>query len=156
MIELEPFGLTQGMERGRPVMLFREKGGDQTLPVWLSPLDAGIALGQRSGRIFATSPHDVSLKILDQMGVKIKSCCFSEIKGHQQFVELTFSGSRKLKTATFRADHAVSFCLQARARFYCAPEYIEQCREIDASLDRTQFSLNSRATARRHGTRYLN
>ncbi|MBX3022538.1 MAG: bifunctional nuclease family protein [Bdellovibrionales bacterium] len=156
MIELEPFGMTAGMDKQRPVMLFREKGGEATLPVWLSPLDAGIALTQHNVQAFAMSPHDVTLKVLEQLGVQVVSCRFCEVKGHQQYVELKFSGSRKLKPMRFRADHAVSFCLQARVKFYCTREYLETCREVDAAIERLQSSLNMKPGVRRNGHPYLN
>ena len=156
MIELEPFGMTPGMDGGRPVMLFRQKDGDATLPVWLSPLDAGVALGQRGTRLSGASPHDVSLNILNAIGLRVESCRFADVRGHQQYVELTFRGSRRLKTLKFRADHAVSFCLQARAKFYCTREYIEKCRDVDASLDRFAPALNSKGGARKSGIKYLN
>lgn len=156
MIELEPFGMTAGMDRQRPVMLFREKGGEATLPVWLSPLDAGIALTQHNVQAFAMSPHDVTLKVLDAMGVFVKSCRFCEVRGHQQYVELKFGGSRKLKPMRFRADHAVSFCLQARVKFYCTREYLETCREVDAALERLQSTLSMKPGVRRNGHPYLN
>lgn len=156
MIELEPFGMTAGMDRQRPVMLFREKGGEAVLPVWLSPVDAGIALTQHNVQAFAMSPHDVPLKVLEKMGVQVKSCRFCEVRGHQQYVELTFTGSRKLKKMRFRADHAVSFCLQARVKFYCTREYLETCREVDAALERLQTSLNMKPGVRRNGHPYLN
>lgn len=155
MIELEPFGMTAGMDKQRPVMLFREKGGEATLPVWLSPLDAGIALTQHNVQAFAMSPHDVTLKVLDQLGVHVESCRFVEVKGHQQYVELTFKGSRKLlKPMRFRADHAVSFCLQARVKFFCTKEYLETCREVDAAIEKLQMSL--KPSTRRNTHPYLN
>lgn len=156
MIELEPFGMTAGMDRQRPVMLFREKGGEATLPVWLSPVDAGIALTQHNVQAFAMSPHDVTLKVLEQLGITVKSCRFCEVKGHQQYVELSFTGSRRLKPLKFRADHAVSFCLQARAKFFCTREYLETCREVDAALERLQTSLNTKPGVRRNSHPYLN
>jgi bifunctional DNase/RNase len=156
MIELEPFGMTNGLDRMRPVMLFREKGGEAVLPVWLAPVDAGIALTQHNTSTVAMSPHDVTLEILKQLGVSVKSCRFCELKGHQQYVELQFRGSRKLKTLKTRADHAVSFCLQARAKFYCSRDYIESCREVNAGLERLNSSLNLKPGIRRNNHPYLN
>jgi bifunctional DNase/RNase len=134
MIELEAFGLTTGMDGARPVMLFREKNGEAVLPVWLSPLDAGIALTQHQPQTFMLSPHEVTIKILKELGVQIDTCHFREIKGHQQYVELGFSGSKKLKTMMARADHAISFCLQAQTKFYCTREFLEQCRQVNAEV----------------------
>jgi len=135
-IELEAFGVSAAMDGARPVMLFREKGGESVLPVWLSPLDAGIAITQHQPQVFMTSPHEVSLSILKTLGVRVKSVHFREVRGHQQYVELLLTGSRKIKSLTVRADHAMSFCLQAVAKFYCTKDYLEQCRQLDAEMGR--------------------
>ncbi len=153
-IELEPFGLTAGMDGFRPVMLFREKGGDATLPVWVSPLDAGIAINQNQPQTFMLSPHDVTLAVLKELGVGIQACHFREIKGHQQYVELDFSGTKKIRNMKFRADHAISFCLQARAKFYCTREYLEQCRQLNAEIGGA--SRAARADVKRGRHHYMN
>ncbi len=155
-IELEAFGMTTGMDRSRPVMLFKEKGGEAMLPVWLSPVDAGIALTQHNVQAFAMSPHDVTLGLLKTLGVGVESCRFTEVKGHQQYVEIKFTGSRKLRQLKFRADHAISFCLQARARFFCTREYLEQCRDVDADLGNMEKSMGRPMDARKNGHPYLN
>lgn len=133
-IELEAFGLTTGMDGARPVMLFREKGGEATLPVWLSPLDAGIALTQHQPQTFMLSPHEVTVQVLKKLGVKPTRCHFREVKGNQQYVELFFDGTRKFKSMNFRADHAISFCLQAGVKFYCTRDFMEECRQVNAEM----------------------
>ncbi len=153
VIELEAFGLSAGMERSRPVMLFREKGGESILPVWLSPVDAGITLSQNA---MAITPHDVTLSVLKNLGIEVETCRFTEVKGHQQYVEIVFSGSRKLKMLKFRADHAISFCLQARARFFCTREYLELCREVDIDLGKMEAALGPRRLRPQDGPPYLN
>jgi hypothetical protein len=155
-IELEAFGLTSGMDRGRPVMLFREKGGEAVLPVWLSPVDAGIALTQNSAQAFTMSPHEVTLDALRILGVRPTECHFSEIKGLQQYVDLKFSGSRRLKSVHARADHAISFCLQAKTRFFCTRGYLQRCREVEAEVQKTQPSIGMKADAKRKSNFYLN
>ena len=153
-IELEAFGLTTGMDGVRPVMLFREKGGSATLPVWLSPLDAGIALSQHQPQAFMLSPHDVTLSVLKKLGIGIEACHFREVKGNQQYVELFFTGSRKFKTMRFRADHAISFCLQARAKFYCTREFLEQCRQVNAEIGGS--ARNHRTDLKKSRHHYMN
>ncbi len=156
VIELEPFGLTSGMDKERPVMLFREAGGSAVLPVWLSPLDAGIALTQHSAQTSVMSPHDVPLKALSTAGVKLESCYFNEVRGHLQYVKLNFSGSRKLKSLNARADHAISFCLQARTKFYCTRDYLQRCRDVEVELGSVKSSPGDSASKRRHGNILLN
>ena len=155
-IELEPFGLTTGMDGARPVMLFREKGGEAVLPVWLSPLDAGIALSQHQPSTFMLSPHEVTVSALKELGVKVETCHFREIKGNQQYVELKFSGSKKLTVMKARADHAISFCMQARAKFYCTREYLEQCRQVNAEMDDGARLAANRSDMKRSRHHYMN
>jgi len=154
-IELEAFGLTTGMDSARPVMLFREKGGEATLPVWLSPLDAGIALTQHQPHAFMLSPHDVTLNLLSKLGVKLEVCHFREVKGNQQYVELLFSGSRKIKSMKVRADHAISFCLQAGVRFYCTRQFLEECRKADAEISHLPPGAR-RSDLKRNRHHYMN
>ncbi|HMN68357.1 MAG TPA: DUF151 domain-containing protein [Bdellovibrionales bacterium] len=155
VIELEAFGLTNSMEAARPVMLFREKKGEAVLPVWLSPLDAGIAITQHQPQSFMLSPHDVTVNVLKELGVKVDSCFFRELKGHQQYVDLIFSGSRKLRTLRARADHAISFCLQAGAKFYCTRAYLEECRQVNAEM--TKMPVGAlRADMKRAKHQYMN
>ena len=156
VLELEPFGLTAGMDKTRPVMLFREKFGESVLPVWLSPLDAGIALTQHNSQTFAMSPHDVTLHALNILGIRPESCHFNEVKGHQQYVELKFNGSRKLKTMKARADHAVSFCLQAKVKFYCTRGYLERCRDVEAEIGESKMAISGKADLKRSRNYYLN
>lgn len=155
-IELEPFGLTSGIDKARPVLLFREKGGEAVLPVWLSPVDAGIALSQHNTQAFAISPHDITLQALGQLSVIPESCHFKELRGHQQYVEIRFRGSRKLKAIKARADHAISFCLQAKMKFYCSRDYLNRCRDIETQMNDTQMALQHKPQSKRKPPAYLN
>ena len=154
VIELEPFGVTGGMDKARPVMLFREKGGESVLPVWMSALDAGIALAQHNNQSIASSPHDIALHALTVLNVQPVSCTFTELKGHMQYAEVKFAGSKKLKIIRERADHAVSFCLQSKVKFYCTREYLEKCREVEAEMG--QLVHKGKADLRRNRNAYLN
>ncbi|MGE3684565.1 MAG: bifunctional nuclease domain-containing protein [Bdellovibrionales bacterium] len=156
VIELEAAGLATGLDRARPVLLFREKGGESILPVWLSPLDAGIAVTQNHVQAFALSPHDVSLHAMKALGIRLESCHFIELKGNQQYIELKFAGSRRLKTLRVRADHAISFCLHAQARFFCSRKFLAECREVDAHIERLEVSLNHKPSVRKNTHPYLN
>lgn len=155
-LEMEPFAVTASADEMRPVMLFRVVGGEDVLPVWLSPIDAGIALTQHQGRVAPISPHDLSLKVLETLGVRLERCLFSEVKGHHQYVELQFSGSRKLKSLVARADQALSFSLQAKAKFYCRPEYIHESKVVNAEMVGVHNDLKLNPNLSKNRQKYLN
>jgi len=102
------------------------------------------------------SPHEVTLAALKELGVSLSECHFTKLKGHQQYVDLKFTGSRKLKSMHARADHAISFCLQARSKFYCTRGYLQRCRDIEAEIGQTQVPANQKSDVRRNRNHYLN
>jgi len=77
------------------------------------------------------------------MGVKLEKCFFKEVRGHHQFVELHFGGTKKLKKLDARADDAISFCLRAGCRFFATIDYIEKSRVLESEIVATSNILRS-------------
>ena len=146
--EIVPYGVTLGFDSTRPVLLFKDKSGEKIVPVYLSPLEAGIAMSQDHIRQAGSSPHGLSFEALKTLGVKPEKCSFVELKGHHQFVEVQFSGSEGLKVLRARADQAVSFCLHAKTPFFCTYGFFESCREIPV--------IQSPVNTKDNRQRYLN
>lgn len=139
-IEIFPNTMSVATNLGRPVLIFKDKSEIEVLPVWMHPLDAGLALAELSQGA-ANSPHAVTRKVLQLAELKLETCAFTEIIGHHQFVELTFRAPAGVKTLRVRADEAMSFCLQARARFIATSPFMAQCRNLDEDLGRLEQSL---------------
>ncbi len=134
LVEITPYGVTAGYDPGRPVMLFKEKKGELILPVWLSPLDVGIAISQHHVKMSSISPHDLSSRLIKSLGIRVEKCVFVSVKSGQQMVELYLEGHPELKKISSRADQCISFCLHEKAKFYCTRSYIQECRDLDAEM----------------------
>lgn len=133
-LEIFPYGMSMTPDGSRPILIFKDKSEKQVLPVWLSPLDAGLAMQTSPNSKLTHTPHELSYKILNTLGVKLKKCLFVDIKGQHQFVELHFEGSDKLKKIKVRADDAMSYCLGVKPEFYCTLEHMKKCREMDIKI----------------------
>jgi bifunctional DNase/RNase len=133
-IEMFPYGIAVGPGEIRPVMIFKDATEKRVLPIWLSPVDAGIAVSQSEASHVTASPHHLTWKILKPLGVRLEKCFFTEVKGAFQFVRLEFSGSKKLLSLESRADEAISFCLSTQCRFYTKVEFIERCRVLEGEM----------------------
>ena len=155
-MELEPYGVTAGADNSRPVMLFKALDSEEVLPVWLSPIEAGVALSQHQAAAPSLSPHDLTLKVMEALGVRLDRCVFTEIRGHHQYVELFFTGSRKLRSVVARADQAISFSLQARARFFCDRKYVNDSKVLNAEMAGVQNDLRLKPGVGRNRHPYLN
>ncbi len=54
-----------------------------------------------------------------------------------------------------RADHAISFCLQAGVRFFCTRRYLEECRQVNAEMSQLPPPM-LKGDVRRGGPFYMN
>lgn len=144
-IEMFPFGVAMGANQVRPVMIFKDKGEKRVLPVWLSHMDAGIAVAQSAVSHHVTttasgSPHELSWQILTELGIVLEKCLFKKVTGHHQYVELHLrakSGRKlpvKLQSLEARADDAISFCLRSGCKFYATVDYIEKSRVLEGEM----------------------
>lgn len=142
-VELFPHGISVGSTVGRPVLILKDKAMIEVLPVWMHPLDAGVALAELSQGSGA-SPHSVTKRVLEMAGLSLTACVFVEIIGHHQFIDLVFSNPQGVETNRLRvrADEAMSFCLQARAKFFSSKDFMLRCRALDADLTSLEHNLN--------------
>lgn len=139
-VELFPHGISVSSSLGRPVLILKDKHAVEVLPVWMNPLDAGVALAHLSNSGAGNSPHLVTRQVLEMLEHKLEECRFIELKGHHLFVSLIFSCENGQKKVQVRADEAMSFCLQGHARFFSTRELMARCRNLDSDL--TQFEQN--------------
>lgn len=139
-IELFPHGISIGSTVGRPVLILKDKSGTEILPVWMHTLDAGVALAELSHSAVGT-PHAVTRRLLESLGLKLESCSFIDLVGHHQFVNLTLRGEDQVKTFRVRADEAMSFCLQGQARFFGTRSFMARCRSLDVDLSKLEQNL---------------
>jgi uncharacterized protein len=155
-IELFPYGLVVNAEQTRPVMVFKDKNGRHVLPVWMSPVDAGVAMSQSSHQLPDAGPHKVTWKILQPLGISLKTCFFKEIRGHYQIVDLNFEGDSRIQTIEARADEVISFCLSGKAKFYATIEFMERCRVLEGELLNAVLKSPMGKTNGRNRAEYLN
>ncbi len=153
-VEVFPYGLVVNPEQTRPVMIFKDKSERRVLPVWMSPVDAGVAVSQSGGQDTDANPHRLTSKLLSLIKIKLERCFFKEIKGFYQIVELHFSGDERIEKIEARADEAISFCLSQGAQFFATIDFMERCRVIEGELLSAVMKVTKNEVNNRHP--YLN
>lgn len=133
-LELTPFGITVHSPNARPILLLKSEDGTETLPVWLSPVSAGMALADLSKEEVAGDPLAVTRKVMNAFGAELVRCDINELIGHHQYAELHFKGNPFLTRLRVRAEDAAAFTLGLGAPFFSTREHMMQCRQIDAQL----------------------
>lgn len=143
-LQLVPSGVMILPGNARPVFLLKHEASGETLPVWMGPLDASVAL-QELGQGGQGSPHAITKLILSQLGVTSGRCYFVERIGHHQFVNLHLATETGLELPgspfRVRADEVISFCLATKVHFFSTKEFIAQCRVLNQELEKLQEGL---------------
>lgn len=143
-LPLVPSGVMILPGDARPVFLLKHEASGETLPVWMGPLDASVAL-QELGQGGQGSPHALTKQILTQLGITVGRCYFVERIGHHQFVHIHLATATgiELPGSPFRvrADEAISFSLAMKVHFFSTKEFIAQCRVLNQELEKLQEGL---------------
>ncbi len=93
----------------RPFLLLKDQAHQYTLPVAVSPIDAGVALSQSDKTVLSSSPHKFTALLMQSLGIEIKQAVFVEIKGSHQYLRLCISGHSETNSAevTGRWGHVI-------------------------------------------------
>ncbi len=135
LIRLQAYAMTVTGDGHRPMLLLKDESGEFTLPVPLSPLEAGVTLTQSNKMAPPTTPHRVAELLLKSMGTTIQRCVFKEIKHGHQWVELELSNHPlQHKTLSVRADESLSLCLHLDVPIFASREFINSARHYVADL----------------------
>ena len=140
-IELFPYGVTLGVDEVRPVMIFKDENEKHVLPVWVSELEAQIAMDQTSGDRFVGSPHTIAINILKELNAKIDRCVFVELKGHHQVVEVFYTANGEEKKVKARAHEIMSFLLSSKPQFFCTLKHIKNSQKIEFEMESTRSKM---------------
>lgn len=151
-MELTPFGITVHSPNARPILLLKNEDETETLPVWLSPVSAGMALADLSKGEVAGDPLAVTRKVMQAFGAELIRCDINELIGHHQYAELHFKGNHALTRLRVRAEDAAAFTLGMGAPFFSTKQHMMQCRQIDAQLGDFEkaISLNPELGSKKH------
>lgn len=155
LVELNPVGVVPGQGTARPMLVLKGSAESEVLPVWVSPLEAGLILSLGS-IVGGAIPHNVTDKLMNLMGVKLTRCEFVEVVGHHVFVNLTFEGQNQVFKIKSRADEAMSLCLKMKARFFASQDIMERCRRAHADLNESKVEIVTRPQIEKNKSLYYN
>lgn len=137
LVQLFPYGLSMTTDAARPFLLLKDAAHQYTLPVAVSPIDAGVALSQSNNSVIPSSPHRFTSLLMQSLGVEIKQAVFVEIKGSHQYVRLYMSGHPSTNSLKLRADEAMSLCLYLSVPLFATKNFIGRSRVMSAEVEST-------------------
>ncbi|MEN0057247.1 MAG: hypothetical protein AAGB31_00305 [Bdellovibrio sp.] len=135
LVQLFPYGLSVTTDASRPFLLLKDEAHHYTLPVAVSPIDAGVALSQSNKSTPESSPHKFTALLLQSLDIVIKQAVFVEIKGSSQYLRLYISGHSALNSLKLRAEEAMSLCLYLQVPLFATKKFIGRSRVMSTALE---------------------
>lgn len=155
-IELAPLGVQIMGEGLLPVLLLKERDtGEMRLPVPLSPLEAGLTLGQTQPDLELAGPHKGTAAIFDSLGLKITKASFEDIQGQKQLLRLHFENHPHLQSLLVPAAGALSLCLALKVPVYASKEFIRRSQEMASELQGLAQDLKKASVSLKKNHQYL-
>lgn len=135
LVQLFPYGLSVTTDVNRPFLLLKDETQQWTLPVGITPLDAGVVLAQSNKMNLESSPHKFLLMLMQSLQIQVKQAVFVEIKGAHQYVRLYLSGHPQMSTVKLRADEAMSVCLYLDVPLFATKSFIGRSRHLVTEIE---------------------
>ncbi|MGZ3769060.1 MAG: bifunctional nuclease family protein [Bdellovibrio sp.] len=134
LVQLFPYGLSVTTDAARPFLLLKDEAHQYTLPVAVTPIEAGVALSQSNKEILQSSPHKFTSVLMQSLGIEIKQAVFVEIKGSHQYVRIYISGYPQLNSVKLRADEAMSLCLYLGVSLFATKSFIGRSQVMSTEI----------------------
>lgn len=155
LIQLFPYGLSVTTDAARPFLLLKDEAHQYTLPVAVTPIDAGVALSQSNKEVLQSSPHKFTTLMMQSLGIEIKQAVFVEIKGSHQYLRLYLSGHSQMSSVKLRADEAMSLCLYLGVPLFATKSFIGRSQVMSAEVQSGAQKLQGFGLLEK-GSGYLN
>ncbi|WP_238984572.1 bifunctional nuclease family protein [Billgrantia kenyensis] len=134
MVEVEVATVGLAGFGGPPVVLLREPGEREVIPIFIGPNEAGAILrglaGERSQRPMT---HDLLNDVLDGLEARLERVYVDAIVDHTflGMLELSLPGSDDKLRIDSRPSDAIALAIQAGASIHVAPQVLEAARDIE-------------------------
>jgi len=104
---------------GVPVVILKDMGSSDSLPILIAPLEASlIAIELEGKKPLRPLTHDLIVNILDQLSFKVESIEIYDLKNNIYFARLNlFDGIKKLLVDS-RPSDAIALALRTKSPIY--------------------------------------
>lgn len=134
MVEVEVATVGLAGPFGPPVVLLREPGARQVIPIFVGPTEAGAILrglaGERSPRPMT---HDLLSDVLGEVGARLERVYVDAIVDDTflGMLELSLPGRDDRLRIDSRASDAIALAVYAGASIHVAPQVLEAAQDIE-------------------------
>lgn len=129
-------GLTVDPVTNTPIVILKEVGGEQTLPIWIGLLEATAIASELEGIKFARPmTHDLFKDVMDLIDLKVVKVEVCDLKNNTYFAQIHFLHDGKELSVDARPSDALALSLRVKAPIFVSEEVINNSSQIDLKAE---------------------
>jgi bifunctional DNase/RNase len=129
-------GLTVDPLTNSPIVILKEIGGDQTLPIWIGLLEATAIASELEGVKFSRPmTHDLLKNMMELINVKVIKIEVCDLKNNTYYALIHFRIGDKEMSIDARPSDALALSLRVNAPIFVAEKVIDQSTQIDLKAE---------------------
>ena len=140
LVELHPYGLMAGVDKEKPVFVFKDETEKHVFPIWLSNVETNqlaVSLNPVAAEALFAS-FQLILKALD---VNLDQLIFTEIKDLKVMAELEISQGEEKFVVPVHVNEVLALCLYSKIGFFANEDLMEQARLMDMNIHKSNSEV---------------
>ena len=131
-MKMKVFGLTIDPFTNVPIVILKDDGEKNALPVWIGVLEAS-AIASELEKVQFSRPmtHDLLKDLLKQVGVKVEKIEVTDLKDNVYYATIHMTGSAGAFTMDSRPSDAIALALRTGAPIFVESDVLDKSRNMD-------------------------
>jgi bifunctional DNase/RNase len=119
-----------------PVIILKEIGGEQTLPIWIGLLEATAIASEIEGVRFARPmTHDILKNIMDKTDIKVNKIEICDLRDNTYFARIHLTSGGNAVSIDSRPSDAIAIALRAQAPIFVSDEVLRKSKQIEETRE---------------------
>ncbi len=129
---MKVFGLTIDPFTNVPIVILKDDGEKNALPVWIGVLEAS-AIASELEKVQFTRPmtHDLMKDLLKQVGARVEKIEITDLKDNVYYATIHMNGASGAFTMDSRPSDAIAIALRAGAPIFVESDVLEKSKHMD-------------------------
>ncbi|MCK9240329.1 bifunctional nuclease family protein [Desulfocurvus sp.] len=135
MVEMKVYGLALDEASNVPVLVLKDLGEEQTLPIWIGAMEAmAISLVLNNVSLPRPMTHDLLVSLAAALGATITRVEVTRLEAGTYYAEVELDQGGTLRRLDARPSDAVAVALRARCPIFVARAVLDDvARDAEAS-----------------------
>tara|TARA_B100000745_G_scaffold222977_1_gene148829 strand:+ start:116 stop:601 length:486 start_codon:yes stop_codon:yes gene_type:complete len=131
-IEMTIKGLMVDPVTSMPIVILRDKTGENVLPIWVGIFEAN-AIASQIENVESPRPmtHDLVKNLIDNFNGEVQKIVITDLEESTFYATIHININNKISTVDSRPSDAIAIALRAKAPIFAEKKIIDQAKNSD-------------------------